>query len=180
MTSITVSVTGAEATATLSGILTGGMVGVPVIFSFDEAWDGLVKVALFRAGGETFCVHEIEELTTVPWEILEKAGCTLHVGAYGVSEDGSLVIPTLWAKAGIIQPGADPAATPVAEPNLPVWKDALDTARNAEAIARMVRLDADRGAFDGQTPVRGVDYWTGKDKAEIKSYVDEAILGGAW
>lgn len=37
----------------------------------------------------------------------------------------------------------------------------------------------DTGA-DGKTPVRGTDYWTDADKAEIKSYVDEAILGGAW
>jgi hypothetical protein len=33
---------------------------------------------------------------------------------------------------------------------------------------------------DGYTPQRGVDYWTDADKAEIKSYVDDAILGGAW
>lgn len=33
---------------------------------------------------------------------------------------------------------------------------------------------------DGYTPVRGTDYWTDADRAEIKSYVDEAILGGAW
>lgn len=32
----------------------------------------------------------------------------------------------------------------------------------------------------GDTPVKGVDYWTDADKAEIKAYVDEAILGGAW
>lgn len=32
----------------------------------------------------------------------------------------------------------------------------------------------------GYTPVRGVDYWTPADIAEIKSYVDNAILGGAW
>lgn len=32
----------------------------------------------------------------------------------------------------------------------------------------------------GYSPVRGTDYWTDADKAEIKSYVDEAILGGAW
>ncbi len=32
----------------------------------------------------------------------------------------------------------------------------------------------------GYTPQRGTDYWTEADKAEIKSYVDEAILGGAW
>lgn len=28
---------------------------------------------------------------------------------------------------------------------------------------------------DGYTPVRGVDYWTEEDKAEIKSYIDEAL-----
>lgn len=33
---------------------------------------------------------------------------------------------------------------------------------------------------DGYSPVRGTDYWTDDDIAEIKSYVDEAILGGAW
>lgn len=39
------------------------------------------------------------------------------------------------------------------------------------------------GDFDGEdgySPIRGKDYWTDADKAEIKSYVDEAILGGAW
>ena len=33
---------------------------------------------------------------------------------------------------------------------------------------------------DGKTPVRGVDYWTDADKAEICDYVNTAILGGAW
>lgn len=32
----------------------------------------------------------------------------------------------------------------------------------------------------GYSPVRGKDYWTDADKAEIKAYVDEAILGGVW
>lgn len=39
------------------------------------------------------------------------------------------------------------------------------------------------GEFDGEdgyTPVRGTDYWTDADKAEIKAYVDDAILNGAW
>lgn len=33
---------------------------------------------------------------------------------------------------------------------------------------------------DGYSPVRGTDYWTESDIAEIKAYVDEAILGGEW
>lgn len=36
------------------------------------------------------------------------------------------------------------------------------------------------GEFDGYSPIRGTDYWTESDIAEIKSYVDEAILGGEW
>ena len=33
---------------------------------------------------------------------------------------------------------------------------------------------------DGYTPQKGVDYWTDADKAEIKNYVDDAILNGTW
>lgn len=29
-------------------------------------------------------------------------------------------------------------------------------------------------------PIRGVDYWTEEDKEEIKKYLDEELLGGAW
>ena len=32
----------------------------------------------------------------------------------------------------------------------------------------------------GYTPQKGIDYWTEADIAEIKSYVDDAILGGYW
>ena len=32
----------------------------------------------------------------------------------------------------------------------------------------------------GYTPVRGTDYWTAADIAEIKGYVDSAILNGSW
>lgn len=32
----------------------------------------------------------------------------------------------------------------------------------------------------GKTPVKGTDYWTEADIAEIKGYVDDAILNGAW
>ena len=32
----------------------------------------------------------------------------------------------------------------------------------------------------GDKPIRGTDYWTEADKDEIKAYVEEAILGGAW
>lgn len=40
--------------------------------------------------------------------------------------------------------------------------------------------DALLGIVEISKPVRGNDYWTAADIAEIKSYVDNAILGGAW
>ena len=33
---------------------------------------------------------------------------------------------------------------------------------------------------DGDTPVRGVDYWTEEDIDEIKNYIDTSILNGSW
>lgn len=170
MTTIELTVTGAEITATTDGILTAGMVGVPAVFSFDEHWDGLEKIAIFRAGGKSCCVRDLEEVVTVPWEILRKAGCTLYVGVYGLDPEGDLGIPTHWCSAGLVLPGADPEATEGCEPTLPVWKEAMD---KADAVYAAYQ----RGEF---TPVCGIDYWTEADKNEIRAYVDEAILGGAW
>ena len=67
--------------------------------------------------------------------------------------------------------------------------DKMDAAQLPNAIEAALAQAKASGEFDGkpgekgdpgETPVRGADYWTDADKAEIKSYVDNAILGGAW
>lgn len=64
--------------------------------------------------------------------------------------------------------------------------DKLDASELTSAISTALAQAKASGEFngadgeDGYSPVRGTDYWTDADKAEIKSYVDEAILGGAW
>lgn len=173
MTNIQVTVTGAEAAATIEGHLTCGMVGVPVTFTFDETWETLEKTAVFRAGGESYCIRGIHSTATVPWEVLRKTGCTLYVGIYGVAEDGHMAIPTLWATIGTVETGADPETTESCDPTLPIWKQAIDKADAVFAAA-------ERGEFHGYSPVRGRDYWTAADVEEIRSFVEEAILGGAW
>ena len=50
----------------------------------------------------------------------------------------------------------------------------------APAVNDALAQAKESGEFDGYTPVRGTDYWTDADKAEIKAYVDDAILNGAW
>lgn len=39
-------------------------------------------------------------------------------------------------------------------------------------------LKGERGEI-GKTPIKGQDYWTESDIAEIQSYIDTQILGGA-
>lgn len=243
MNELEITVTGAQAGLAGEVLLTGGMVGLPVCFIFDESWDGLRKTAVFRAGGKTVSCLDVEDRVTVPWEIMEQAECTLQIGVYGENEDGTLVIPTVWVDAGTIRPGADPKGDLASEPAMKIWQLALESVQQAQAIAQSVRDDADQGLFqgeqgekgdpgpqgkqgiqgpegprgiqgekgdtgaqgpqgkqgvqglqgvrglqgeqgpkgdDGYTPVRGVDYWTQEDIAQIQTYVDDTILGGAW
>lgn len=59
----------------------------------------------------------------------------------------------------------------------------LDSSELPTAINTALSQAKASGEFDGaagKTPVRGTDYWTAADIAEIKTYVDNAILGGAW
>lgn len=63
---------------------------------------------------------------------------------------------------------------------------ALQEAKESGEFDGRDGLDGKDGkdGVDGYSPVRGKDYWTDADKAEIKAetkaYVDEAILGGEW
>lgn len=176
MTNIQIHVTGAEAVGTLEGILTAGMVGVPVRFTLDEVWEELEKTAVFRCGGETV-VTPLTETLTVPWQVLKKQGCSLHIGVYGLAADGSRAIPTVWVDMGRIQPGADPEGTPAGDPQLPMWKQALETARLAMDLAQQVCDRADSGGFDGYSPVKGLDYWTDQDKREMLELLEENLTG---
>lgn len=42
------------------------------------------------------------------------------------------------------------------------------------------KIEAANKLIEFSIPQRGTDYWTDEDKAEVKAYVDEAILGGEW
>lgn len=126
MTSITLTVTGAQAWAAVSGPLTSGMVGIPVTIEYDEAWEGLIKNLVCRCspwesdGGEIRTVLDVGTASVVAHEVMQ-AGQYLHLGVEGFREDGSLVMPTTWAMCGEIQSGANTDGDPSADPELPVW-----------------------------------------------------------
>ena len=143
MTSIKLTVTGAEAQAEVDGILTAGMVGIPVTISYDSGWEGLKKTLVCRSGSEARTVLNVETEAEVAPEVMLPRQ-TLVLGVEGRNDDGTLVIPTLWAYCGRIQEAADPEADPTAGPTLPVWAqlggqigdlEALDTKQKDSLVA---------------------------------------------
>lgn len=119
MIKINVSRTCAEATQRER--LTSGMQGVELSFSFSADWDDLVKTAVFEGSGQSVDVLITGASCEIPPEALKKYGGMLRVGIYGVSADGTTVIPTMYADLGIIRRGADPQKDPTTNSSLPVW-----------------------------------------------------------
>ena len=106
------------------GKLTSGMVGAEVAFSFDDAWDGLNRIAVFKAGGTVKDVLLVGESCVIPHEVLERP-VHLVVGVYGTDTDGSVVIPTVWADLGMVEQGAKPSGEISKKPTPEVWAQIL-------------------------------------------------------
>ena len=127
MTSIKLIVRGAEASAEVSGILTAGMVGIPVTIDFDDSWEGLSRNLICRGGlgyenfeGIAKTILGIETSAKVAPEVMV-AGKVLYLGIEGYNDDGTLVIPTIWASCGAIQDGAKTEGECSEDPTLPIW-----------------------------------------------------------
>ena len=83
--------------------LTSGSVNIyDVRFTFSADWDGLSRIAVFRAGtsGEPTAVKVDENGgCVIPWEALTKNGVLLYAGVYGTGDAGEIVLPTVWAQS---------------------------------------------------------------------------------
>lgn len=122
--------------------ITSGTVGLPIEYTFDEQWDGLTKVAVFKGGAIEKSVDLVADLV-VPWEVLLVPGVWLSVGVYGANEDGSVAIPTIWANVLPISVGVDPEGDPSTDPTLPIWADVLR--RIADVYTELDKYDPTYG-----------------------------------
>lgn len=114
--------------------ITAGTVGLPVEFTFDSAWDGLDKTAVFKAGDMCKIHTRLETEAVVPWEILAKEGVWLSIGTYGTNLDGSVAIPTIWANVCPISHSAQPEGDPSADPSLPVYQKLMNETGNPDDL----------------------------------------------
>lgn len=119
---LTFRFTGVSGEMTTEEMLTAGMVGKEVQLEFSEDWDGLRKVAVFEAGGKSCTVVDVEETETIPAEVLSESLRRLYVGVYGLSEDGEIVIPTVYATGPFIHIGTSSSGGDSGyEPEDPFW-----------------------------------------------------------
>lgn len=72
----------------------------PVAFTFDKAWEGFAKTALFEAGGASIAVVLTDDRCTIPAECLKRAGVRLQVAVIGTK--GTERISTGWCVTGMI------------------------------------------------------------------------------
>lgn len=81
---------------------------VRIRLSYSQEWDDLNKIAVFRAYDTQIDVAVASSEIEIPVNVLLKPNVHLMVGIYGISDTGNVVIPTVWANLGIIQPAPNP------------------------------------------------------------------------
>ena len=149
-------------------------------FAFTEEWSGDI-IAIFGNGSEYYSVILAEGMCTVPWEVIKAPFFTVSA----VCGDR---ITANAVRVNVEKSGFAEGNTPK-EPTPDVYTQVLSMAKPPYIgeNGNWYLWDAENKVFAdggtkamGYTPQKGEDYWTDADKAEIKAYVDEAILGGAW
>jgi len=123
-----------QATVTNKELLTTGSAGIVVQFTLSDDFAGLACMAVFRQGEDGKKVDVALDNTTacvVPAEVLTEEGEVLFIGIYGANGQGTIIIPTVWAAAGVVKPGTDPNTPAEAEPTPEIWAQILSIASDA-------------------------------------------------
>lgn len=130
-----------QATLTEAELITSGSVGISIRFEFDREWEGLGKIAVFRGYESADQLIDGNECI-IPWEILEHSGQALVVGVYGATNDGHVVIPTVFCSLGIINTGAIPADRTVSDATPGAVAQMLAAAERSEEAATRAEQNA--------------------------------------
>lgn len=153
-----------SASARSDDSITTSSVGIPVKLVLADEFNGLAKTLVFRAGSTAVDVVLAGDATeaVIPADVLTTVGLWLGIGIYAADGDGNVVIPTVWASAGLIQQGTVPSGVDPSEPT-PSWvaqvqsiaSEASENAESALNKATAVEEAAARGDFDGRDGTDG-------------------------
>ena len=119
---LTFRFTGAGGEMTEEDLLTAGMEGKQVRLEFSPEWEGLRRAVVFAAGSKSCTLVDPQETEVIPAQILSESLRRLYVGAYGLSEEGVVVIPAIYATGPFIHIGTDTSGDGSAYvPEDPFW-----------------------------------------------------------
>lgn len=165
MTSILLELAGAKATAVTTGTLTEGMVGVTVCIRCDSEWDGLIKTLVCESEAGKRVILNVGDTVVIPPELLRcwaYGPGRLMLGLEGRKPDGTVVIPSTWADAGMIMPGTDLNGDPTIAQENASWANLLQmigslnelktTDRENLVAAINETLEKARGGTNGVAP----------------------------
>lgn len=158
-------------------VLTSGMVGAEVEFSFSDEWDALIKTAVFIAGEEKRVVLEAkwhDNICAIPHECLADPELHLLVGVYGTAADGSLVIPTVYADLGMIWVGTSPDAESGAAATPALWEQ-LQAQINLKENAANKVTSLSPSCTDAQYPSAKAVYEAMDSLASLPVVIEGAI-----
>ncbi|MBR5155711.1 MAG: hypothetical protein IKW62_04435 [Clostridia bacterium] len=150
-------------------------------FTFSDEWKDDIIAIFGNSCGEFYNVIIDEGKCAVPWEVIKTPFFTVSVFC-GDRITANIVTVDV-EKSGFDQGETSKPPTPDA------YMQILNSAKTPYIGENGNWYEWDREtktyidskvAAKGYIPIRGTDYWTDEDKAEIKEYVDETILGGAW
>ena len=188
MTKIQLTLTGAQARAEVEGILTAGMVGVPVTITWDESWNGLVKTLVCRSDGCVRTILNVGSRATVAPEVFRTdrwAPNALYLGVEGRDGEGKLVIPSTFAYCGQILPGAVAEGVVSQEPENPAWARILGLIGDMGALttSRKESLVAAINEAAGQVPTQGTLPGTGAVSVAASYQLSDSgtqVPAGTW
>lgn len=100
-------------------------------FTFDEAWDGYGKSAVFSNGRSAYTCVIADGRCTVPAAVLKYVG-RMAVGVYGVKDN--LRMPTVWTEPIVIRGGAFNAESAPDDPEPSVYDQIIELIESGRLV----------------------------------------------
>lgn len=158
MATMALSATGSLLTVTTAIHLTSTQVEYDECdFTFDSAWDGYAKTAVFYADPANVVeVVLVADSCYIPWDAFASNKRYLYVGVYGTS--GTSVLPTNFVEVAVA-PGANVEGTPSTPPSESVYAQLLGMISN-NASGSPAGTYADLAALNAADPDHSKIYIT--------------------